>query len=78
MIIFANLAWPNYYRRLVNRILDTKALYVYKHKNEYVIKNQNQHSFCFKKSCFFRQKTTALHISRKLYKSTKHNEGSNL
>ena len=25
---------PNYYRSLVNRILDNKALYVYKHKNE--------------------------------------------
>ena len=25
-----NLAWPNYYRSLVNRILDNKALYVYK------------------------------------------------
>ena len=29
-----NVAWPNYYRSLVNIILDNKALYVYKHKNE--------------------------------------------
>ena len=35
-IIFTiqNVAWPNYYRSLVNIILDNKALYVYKHKNE--------------------------------------------
>ena len=31
MLIFniQNVAWPNYYRSLVNIILDNKALYVY-------------------------------------------------
>ena len=36
MIIFTiqNVAWPIYYRSLVNRISDNKALYVYNNKNE--------------------------------------------
>ena len=36
MIIFTihNVAWPNYNRSLVNIILDNKALYVYRHKDE--------------------------------------------
>ena len=36
MVIFTvrNVAWPNDYRSLVNRILDNKALYVYELKNE--------------------------------------------
>ena len=57
----------------VNIILDNKALYVYKHKNE------SAQLFPKKKRyCFFRQKTNALHINRKLFKSTKHVEVSDL
>ena len=35
-------------------------------------------AFSKKISCFFRQKPNALHINRKLNKSTKHVEGSDL
>ena len=47
MIIFTiqNVAWPNYYRSLVNIILDNKALYVYKHKNECDIKLKSTQLF---------------------------------
>ena len=80
MIIFTmqNVAWPNYYRSLVNIILDNKAPYVYKHKNEKVIKIEISTSFSKKISCFVKQKTNALHINRKVCKITKHVEVSDL
>ena len=62
-----NVAWPNFYRSLVNRICDSKALYVINIRMKKIYKIKINTAISKKRSCFFRQKTNTIHINRTLY-----------